>query len=92
MEEQNLTTLAVAIGRVETLTLGISQQLSEFKINHREDLSFVWKEMEAHGARITNLENINLERKGGKISIRTALEVVVGGFTLYFYYLMAIHK
>ncbi len=90
--QENMTTLAVAIGRVETLTMGISQQFTEFKANHKEDINFIWAEVNTLRNRVKDLEDTNLERKGGKVSLRTIIEVIVGGCTLYLYYLMAVHK
>lgn len=75
-KQENMTTLAVAVGRVEMLTMGISQQFSEFKANHKEDINFIWAEVDSLRNRITGLENINLEKKSGWGSLRLAIEVL----------------
>lgn len=91
--QESMTTLAVAIGRVEEVTRSISAQFSEYKIDHKEDIKFILSDLhdvrEAHGMRITALENTNIERKGSKITYHTVIETVQIFLTLYLYYRMA---
>ena len=88
-KQENLTSIAVALGRVEEAVKGIAAQFADFKVDHRSDIKFIWEEVESLRNRVTALENINLERKGGKLSIRTVVEVMVGSATLFLYYKMA---
>lgn len=91
-KQENMTSLAIAVGRVEECVKGISAQLAEFKADHREDIKFIWADMntirENYGNRITNLENTNIERNGSKISLWKIAEVAGFIISMYFAYHM----
>lgn len=85
-KQENMTTLAVAIGRVEEGVKGIAQQFIDFKIDTKENVSFIWKEIESLRNRVTGLEGINIEHHSakGKISLWKIGEIIVVIIGLYF--------